>query len=49
MTTIQLVLRLLAQDRAASEIEDAQPVTYLPLPLLTEEQMAAVDETAGIA
>ena len=47
--TIDLVKRLLAQDRAASEAEDAVVVPARPLPLLTDEQMAATDEMAGLA
>ena len=43
------VARLLDRARAAHEIEDAKQSQAKPLPELTSEQIAAVDEMAGIA
>lgn len=48
MSTADLVKKLLAQDRGASEVEDAQAVHATPPPMLTDEQCAAMDETAGL-
>lgn len=49
MTKAELVKRLLKQDRGASEAEDAIVAPApTPMPLLTDEQCAAVDETAGL-
>ena len=47
----QQVARLLDAARVAHELEDAKQATVAvaPLPLLTDEQCAAVDEMAGIA
>lgn len=45
----QEVARLLDAARVAHELEDAKQAPATPLPLLTAEQCAAVDEMAGIA
>lgn len=49
MTTAQLVAHLLDADRAAHDIEDAQPVTRTAEPMLTAEQCAATDDMAGLS
>lgn len=48
MTVPQQVAAFLDADRIEHEIADAQPVTVRPLPMLTDEQCAAMDEMAGI-
>jgi hypothetical protein len=49
MTTIELAQILLAKARSASEVEDARvPLPTAPLPVLTDDQCAAVDDTAGL-
>ena len=48
MTVPQQVAAYLDADRIEHEIADAQPVTARPLPMLTDEQCAAMDEMAGI-
>jgi len=45
----QQCARLLDAARIAHELEDAKQAPALPLPTLTAEQCAAVDEMAGIA
>ena len=48
MKTAQIVAHLLDADRAAHDIEDAQPVTRTAEPLLTAEKIAATDDMAGL-
>ena len=48
MTVPQQVAAYLDADRIEHEVQDAQPVTFRPLPVLTDEQCAAMDEMAGI-
>ena len=48
MTVPKQVAAYLDADRIEHEIADAQPVTVRPLPVLTDEQCAAMDEMAGI-
>jgi len=43
-----LVERLLAADRGASEAEDRKCTCPLPIPDLSDEQCAAMDECGGI-
>lgn len=45
---MRYVAALLDEDRIAHEIEDALPVIMRPLPMITDEQRAAVDDTAGL-
>jgi hypothetical protein len=50
MTTIELVEFLLARARGASEVEDARtPLPVAPMPVLTDDQCAAVDDMAGLS
>jgi hypothetical protein len=44
----ELARRLLARDRSEHEIEDARAPAVQPMPLVTDEQRAAVDDTAGL-